>query len=119
MDIDGDPAFGAAPLYFLYELGIRFGESECVQCIILHDAGCTVYMEAGLILCKIVEHETDMRIFKYIPQTRHYTVSAVFRIDDGPDRKSTRLNSSYVAISYAVFCLKKKIHLLKKNSQQT
>src|SRR5207253_4202689 len=24
------------------------------------------------------------------------------------DRKSTRLNSSYVAISYAVFCLKKK-----------
>src|SRR5690606_41512455 len=25
-----------------------------------------------------------------------------------PDRKSTRLNSSYVKISYAVFCLKKK-----------
>src|SRR5437660_4359447 len=30
------------------------------------------------------------------------------------DRKSTRLNSSHVAISYAVFCLKK-----KKNKQQT
>src|SRR5690625_5923533 len=27
---------------------------------------------------------------------------------DGTDRKSTRLNSSHVAISYAVFCLKKK-----------
>src|SRR5207249_11613171 len=27
------------------------------------------------------------------------------------DRKSTRLNSSHVSISYAVFCLKKKIHL--------
>src|SRR5690349_22891859 len=26
-----------------------------------------------------------------------------------PDRKSTRLNSSHVEISYAVFCLKKKI----------
>src|SRR5690349_24051493 len=26
----------------------------------------------------------------------------------GPDRKSTRLNSSHVEISYAVFCLKKK-----------
>src|SRR5437868_9593938 len=26
------------------------------------------------------------------------------------DRKSTRLNSSHVSISYAVFCLKKKIH---------
>src|SRR5699024_11343433 len=28
---------------------------------------------------------------------------------DGTDRKSTRLNSSHVSISYAVFCLKKKI----------
>src|SRR5690606_40205811 len=27
----------------------------------------------------------------------------------GQDRKSTRLNSSHVKISYAVFCLKKKI----------
>src|SRR5437773_6039544 len=26
------------------------------------------------------------------------------------DRKSTRLNSSHITISYAVFCLKKKIH---------
>src|SRR5690554_7447088 len=31
------------------------------------------------------------------------------------DRKSTRLNSSHVRISYAVFCLKKK----KKNKKQT
>src|SRR5690625_6638529 len=33
------------------------------------------------------------------------------------DRKSTRLNSSHVAISYAVFCLKKKkvINSLNKN----
>src|SRR3712207_7211299 len=31
------------------------------------------------------------------------------RVDDaGPDRKSTRLNSSHANISYAVFCLKKK-----------
>src|SRR2546426_8238948 len=28
----------------------------------------------------------------------------------GPDRKSTRLNSSHLVISYAVFCLKKKKH---------
>src|SRR5437868_11547601 len=31
-----------------------------------------------------------------------------------PDRKSTRLNSSHVSISYAVFCLKKK---KKKNNK--
>src|SRR5207253_5856215 len=31
-----------------------------------------------------------------------------FRLNEQADRKSTRLNSSHVAISYAVFCLKKK-----------
>src|SRR5699024_11520870 len=31
-----------------------------------------------------------------------------------PDRKSTRLNSSHVSISYAVFCLKKKNGLPRK-----
>src|SRR5439155_17227273 len=31
------------------------------------------------------------------------------------DRKSTRLNSSHVAISYAVFCLKKKICVNLRN----
>src|SRR5690625_5591738 len=32
-----------------------------------------------------------------------------FAVESGQDRKSTRLNSSHVAISYAVFCLKKKM----------
>src|SRR2546430_11298613 len=31
------------------------------------------------------------------------------------DRKSTRLNSSHSQISYAVFCLKKKQHLLMRD----
>src|SRR5437899_8218998 len=35
--------------------------------------------------------------------TRHAT---------GPDRKSTRLNSSHLGISYAVFCLKKKKNII-------
>src|SRR6266508_6038983 len=46
------------------------------------------------------------------------------RSPDRRDRKSTRLNSSHVAISYAVFCLKKKkkqnhiiIRKMKKNTQ--
>src|SRR5690349_25043749 len=33
------------------------------------------------------------------------------------DRKSTRLNSSHVEISYAVFCLKKKKKKTKKNKK--
>src|SRR5690349_23978923 len=40
------------------------------------------------------------------------------RLLDGGDRKSTRLNSSHVEISYAVFCLKKK-KKTKKNKKQT
>src|SRR5207249_11904503 len=32
------------------------------------------------------------------------------RSNEWGDRKSTRLNSSHVSISYAVFCLKKKKH---------
>src|SRR3989442_8484286 len=32
------------------------------------------------------------------------------------DRKSTRLNSSHVRISYAVFCLKKKKTLIKRSN---
>src|SRR5207253_5958419 len=60
------------------------------------------------------------------PRSTLFPYTTLFRSDDGschrssslwcprvismpsPDRKSTRLNSSHVAISYAVFCLKKK-----------
>src|SRR5437870_11297889 len=35
------------------------------------------------------------------------------------DRKSTRLNSSHVAISYAVFCLKQKMDLVYFPAQMT
>src|SRR5205807_5378713 len=34
------------------------------------------------------------------------------------DRKSTRLNSSHLVISYAVFCLKKKTHIVVSTSQR-
>src|SRR5256885_7747920 len=37
----------------------------------------------------------------------------LLNVIDASDRKSTRLNSSHLVISYAVFCLKKK----KKNTQ--
>src|SRR5690348_18014959 len=36
-----------------------------------------------------------------------------------PDRKSTRLNSSHPSISYAVFCLKKKIKKYFKSFNHT
>src|SRR5690625_6524056 len=58
------------------------------------------------------QQEVGRRILQPLPRRR------VFVLDDDDrdevavlvqDRKSTRLNSSHVAISYAVFCLKKKI----------
>src|SRR5256885_5595553 len=46
---------------------------------------------------------------KTIPEGGYYSIAAR-RSGDGVaiDRKSTRLNSSHLVISYAVFCLKKK-----------
>src|SRR5207253_7304549 len=41
-------------------------------------------------------------------QPRKFFVPAYEKLTWLKDRKSTRLNSSHVAISYAVFCLKKK-----------
>src|SRR5205814_8894381 len=53
-------------------------------------------------------HSTGSRTERH----RHiqYRVSASPRLNiiDARDRKSTRLNSSHLGISYAVFCLKKK-----------
>src|SRR5690625_666890 len=50
-------------------------------------------------------HEQD-RCRGFISRLRHDVGEADER--NRTDRKSTRLNSSHVAISYAVFCLKKK-----------
>src|SRR5690606_42150367 len=52
-------------------------------------------------------------LLRYAHQRRVAAVAAAVdadprRIRDALDRKSTRLNSSHVKISYAVFCLKKK-----------
>src|SRR5688572_31767632 len=52
------------------------------------------------------------------PRLREPLRPAGLRRGDGPDRKSTRLNSSHSQISYAVFCLKKK-KKKKKIKKQT
>src|SRR5690242_21522505 len=69
--------------------------------------GCPTIAELiGLARCAIAVVVTE---------TRHLDGSGTARLRfDRPgilDRKSTRLNSSHMSISYAVFCLKKK----KKN----
>src|SRR5699024_12101437 len=61
--------------------------------------------------------EISQEIWRGIPNTspgivpansRDGMTSSIIIWSEAADRKSTRLNSSHVSISYAVFCLKKK-----------
>src|SRR5437868_11114338 len=54
-----------------------------------------------------------------LPQPEARQGRTCHRADEGADRKSTRLNSSHVSISYAVFCLKKKKTKRKRRSDRT
>src|SRR5699024_11412954 len=64
---------------------------------------------ANAKILKVVDHHT----MKYIAPYQLY-----YRAED---RKSTRLNSSHVSISYAVFCLKKKSNIgcIKHKSRES
>src|SRR5437868_9930912 len=50
----------------------------------------------------------------YLPKFKAMLSEAGRKFEE--DRKSTRLNSSHVSISYAVFCLKKKTYIAKCQS---
>src|SRR5690554_489918 len=51
----------------------------------------------------------DSEGYAFVPQpTLEFLPDEPGPVTRGEDRKSTRLNSSHVRISYAVFCLKKK-----------
>src|SRR5438477_6122548 len=72
----------------------------------------TLSLHDALPICRVGE-----------PAPLSYDATFVAGSCDGPnrrgDRKSTRLNSSHMSISYAVFCLKKKKHNKTKHSRQT
>src|SRR5690625_6633715 len=58
----------------------------------------------GLRLALAAERYSPWRLWIESARTKRGQA----QVDPTADRKSTRLNSSHVAISYAVFCLKKK-----------
>src|SRR5439155_18088049 len=63
-----------------------------------------------VVLVVVVGEEVEVQVLAYIPlREQRQATDVLDRLDVFGDRKSTRLNSSHVAISYAVFCLKKKI----------
>src|SRR5690349_23084938 len=81
----------------------------------LHDA-LPISYQPGAAICREGEEGSEMyiiqkgkvRVSKRFAGKTH-VVSVLEKGDFFGDRKSTRLNSSHVEISYAVFCLKKKI----------
>src|SRR5256885_13158395 len=61
----------------------------------------------------LVDLEHDIGMERAL-ESRRFDVEAVGAARDArKDRKSTRLNSSHLVISYAVFCLKKKTSKLQ------
>src|SRR5690242_20956093 len=70
----------------------------------------------GTTTADLVKASKDNGVFgvgvSFAPATFSFIAAVVFL--NYIDRKSTRLNSSHMSISYAVFCLKKK----KKNSTE-
>src|SRR5256885_8825931 len=59
------------------------------------------------LLTELVRNLVDNAI-NYTPSSSSRPGMVTVRVLADPDRKSTRLNSSHLVISYAVFCLKKK-----------
>src|SRR5438034_4838845 len=55
-----------------------------------------------LVTCENGDYAADMDAARGVPRDPEFPEAL-------EDRKSTRLNSSHTVISYAVFCLKKKI----------
>src|SRR5699024_3554193 len=57
---------------------------------------------------EVIQLVNDYRLVVYDSLFGKNKLGDKFFLEKGEDRKSTRLNSSHVSISYAVFCLKKK-----------
>src|SRR5690625_6581906 len=53
-------------------------------------------------------HRGSFQVMEVASPSNNVGMGVIGFYRDKGDRKSTRLNSSHVAISYAVFCLKKK-----------
>src|SRR5262245_65143734 len=73
--------------------------------------GLTNRLLASLVSAAAVTYDESLKVFG----AKAFVAGNPVRPEFFRDRKSTRLNSSHLGISYAVFCLKKK----KKTNKQT
>src|SRR5690606_40289943 len=65
-----------------------------------------IFSDRGLFIRRHFRNEPFVRLLH--PRCGRQLIEFVVEVAGLQDRKSTRLNSSHVKISYAVFCLKKK-----------
>src|SRR5256885_11106341 len=65
-----------------------------------------VKIDARKIWTGVKERDDHLRSADFLDVEHHPEIT--FKGNQVEDRKSTRLNSSHLVISYAVFCLKKK-----------
>src|SRR5215467_14868731 len=84
--------------------GVIYGGKEPPVPIALEHVAVRNNIYAGRFLTTIYHLDLDGKTHRVIP--RDYQLDPVKGVP--LDRKSTRLNSSHLVISYAVFCLKKK-----------
>src|SRR5690554_6291596 len=89
-------------------LGPRLLESTYQQCLFykLKKEGLRVVKEKPIpLIFEEVQLECGYRIDLLVENKVVIELKSVDALHDLQDRKSTRLNSSHVRISYAVFCL--------------
>src|SRR5205814_10286330 len=105
------------------------------QLVSVHSLGSVVsfqivYCDSAIVVAHMLHHFFFL-ILRRPPRSTLFPYTTLFRsmwrrkspsvmtptrrpsVPHTPDRKSTRLNSSHLGISYAVFCLKKKKHDLQ------
>src|SRR5207302_10572000 len=98
--------FNAPPTTEIYTLSLHDALpiliASMVTLIVIILANALTVSAAIPYLVEIVQGKAKPRVASW------FGWGALALVGAGADRKSTRLNSSHVKISYAVFCLKKK-----------
>src|SRR5262245_66472911 len=79
--------------------------TTAIYTLSLHDA-LPISAEAGVGVVGLGARADD--VVAAVGEQRRLVADVAALAREQPDRKSTRLNSSHLGISYAVFCLKKK-----------
>src|SRR5690625_6115301 len=78
-------------------LAVVLGPNEAGKSTLMH-----AIWNALLTSTSLTARQLDQEMGRYFPANGGDVIRVTMEL--APDRKSTRLNSSHVAISYAVFC---------------